>query len=249
MIYREMLSSAGYAIPFISNIKGNEKKVCVFAHGFASSKNSSTAAMMADFLEKYGIASVIFDFPCHGDSHIDYSDLRVENCVRDMRSIENWAYDETGGAEICYFASSFGALMTICYLSRGWGRGKEVFLRCAAVDMDKSFGVKTDEVMAQIKKQGYYVYDEGFGHPLKLTELFFDELSACDAFKMDMPRDVKVQMLHGCDDEEVDPNVAADYAAVKGYPITLIDGAGHAVDNPEGIKAMFELSKKLFVHE
>ena len=42
-------------IPYIANIKGDEKQVVIILHGFDSSKDSPTAKMMLEELPKVGI--------------------------------------------------------------------------------------------------------------------------------------------------------------------------------------------------
>jgi hypothetical protein len=53
--------------------------------------------------------------------------------------MEQIAAEKAPEAEICYFSSSFGAYITLIYLTTREHRGKKAFLRSAAVNMPDKY--------------------------------------------------------------------------------------------------------------
>ena len=239
-------SQAGRNIPCDCRISGNEKKVCIIAHGFASSKQSGTAQMMLDHLPSFGVGGIAFDFPCHGESGAEFGALTVDSCLSDMRAVELYAKTLAKDAEIVYFGSSFGAYITLCHLCSCEHEGKRAFLRCAAVDMDHAFDDVMDTIEGQLETLGYGIYDPGFGDGLKLSRGFFDSLKGRSVFDMELPAGAEIRMIHGLADDVVDPEAAKSYAAKIGCPIYLIPGTGHSIDNEEGISTLREKTAEFF---
>ncbi|NLD18745.1 MAG: alpha/beta hydrolase [Clostridiales bacterium] len=96
----------GYNIHYEDALNGNPDKVVIVVHGFASSTKSPTSLMLMKNLAKEGIGVIAFDFPAHGESHVDGDMLRIGNCLEDLRAVEKYAKDRCPGAEIYYFGSS-----------------------------------------------------------------------------------------------------------------------------------------------
>ena len=94
-------------IPYIANVKGDERQVVIILHGFDSSKDSPTAKMMLEELPKAGIGAIAFDMPGHGDNPVPREDLRVSGCMLALEAIEELAGELAPQAEISYFGSSF----------------------------------------------------------------------------------------------------------------------------------------------
>ena len=128
-----------YEIPYIENLTGDEKQVVIVAHGFDSSMKGPTAQMVLENLPKVGIGAIAFDFPAHGESPVEREFLSVENCIKDLEAVENYVREKCPQAEICYFGSSFGAYITMLYLSRYPEKSGKAFLRSAAVNMHTLF--------------------------------------------------------------------------------------------------------------
>lgn len=236
----------GRRIPCDCRINGSENKVCIIAHGFASSKESGTAQMMLEHLASMGIGGIAFDFPCHGESTAEFTALTVDNCLSDLRMVELYAKSLAKDAEICYFGSSFGAYITLCHICSREHEGREAFLRCAAVDMDHAFDDSWDVIENQLTELGYGIYDPGFGDGLKLSREFFESLRGRSVFDMELPDDFSVRMIHGLDDDVVAPEAAKEYASKVGCPIYLIPGTGHQINNEEGIETLLRETKTFF---
>jgi len=239
-------SPGGWDIPADYTIEGHEAMVCVIAHGFGSSRKSSTAQMMLEHCKALGMGAVAFDWPCHGGSEAPYAALTIDNCQRDLQAVEQWAVQRAPGAEIVYFGSSFGGYNTLLHLCSGVSLGHRAVLRSCAVDMDTLFTIDTPGVREQIAEKGYYHYDPGFGHGLDLCETFFETLAGNSPFKLTLPDGVKVHLIHGMDDDVVDPAEAYRYAAEKRVPITLIPATGHGIDSELGISTLLRLTASFY---
>lgn len=238
-------SPYGRLIPCDLRLHGSEKKVCIIAHGFASSKESSTAQMLLDHLEKMGLGAVAFDFPCHGTSTADYTALTVDACLQDMAAVEAYIHEALPEAEICHFGSSYGAYMSLLRIMQT-GEGRCAFLRCAAVDMDHAFDDVMESIEAQIRQLGHAIYDPGFGPGLKLSPAFFESLKGRSVFEMELPEGTKIEMIHGLADPVVKVEAARAYAEKIGCRINLIPEADHSIATPEGISTLLERTEIFF---
>ena len=118
----EIPSPGGYMIPLDADIRVGEKLACIISHGFASSRKSTTAQTMMAHCRSMGMASVAFDWVCHGESRAHYSRLTVDACLDDLAAVERWISLQLPDAEIVYFGSSFGAYLDICHICSGQPR-------------------------------------------------------------------------------------------------------------------------------
>lgn len=80
-------------------------------------------------LPERGIGVWSFDFPAHGDSPMGQEGLRVPFCMDDLETVEAWIRAKSPQVEVCYFASSFGAYITLLSLSRA-PRNRPFWLPC-----------------------------------------------------------------------------------------------------------------------
>ena len=58
MPHIDLASEGGRQIPVEYRLPADARRVCIIAHGFASSKESATAQMMLDHLEKLGLGAL-----------------------------------------------------------------------------------------------------------------------------------------------------------------------------------------------
>ncbi|MDD6315811.1 MAG: alpha/beta fold hydrolase [Clostridia bacterium] len=246
MPHIDLASEGGRQIPVEYRLPADARRVCIIAHGFASSKESATAQMMLDHLEKLGLGAFAFDFPCHGASSAPWQQLTVDACLADLRQVEAFARTRASEAEVCYFGSSFGAYITILHLCTDPGAGRRAFLRCAAVDMDHAFDHQAETIGCQLRQLGYALYDTGYGPQLRLSGAFFESLRGRSVFDLPLPPDARLEMIHGLSDDVVDPAAARAYAAAAGCRINLIPGADHRIATPEGIQTLLERTAYFF---
>ena len=239
-----------YKVPCLYKIEGREKIVCIIVHGFGSSKESVTANMMFQELPVRGIGAFAFDFPAHGDSEVEGEYLLVSNCVKDLADAEARARELAPEAEIVFLASSFGALVTLIYLS-GLKKGKpRAFLRSAAVSMPRLFRERqTPEQNASLKAAGEFIRDKaayGYIRDLKITQNFIDDLESCDVFTLWREAYAKLCMIHGELDETIPLGDAGSFAGKFNVPLTVVPGGDHQLSIPGAPERVLKLALEFF---
>lgn len=244
---KEMLKSRkGYEIPCLHTLTGDERKAVLIAHGFGSSKESPTAAMLAEALPQEGIGTLAFDFPAHGDSPVDGLKLTMGNCLDDLAAAEARIRELAPDAEIGYFGSSFGAYTVLNYLAERQPAGKKAFLRSAAVEMPKLFHHKTEDEQRQLEEKGYVMLDQDYLRPLKLTQAFFDDLDAHDVFQLYRTGLAELAMVHGSEDETASPEAARRFAKEFGARLVMIPGGDHRLSHPGMPEEVLRLAAAFF---
>ncbi len=240
----------GYDIPCLTQLTGREKTVVIVIHGFGSSKESPTAQAVAEALPNYGIGTVCFDFPAHGDSPVDGEMLRIETCLNDLADVEAYLRRRMPEAEIAYFSSSFGAYINLIYLATREHAGRRSFLRCAAVDMPGIIRRETTpEYRRQLDAQGFVMLDMGDARPLKLTRGFVDDLDANDVFCLYQPGMAELAMIHGTADETAPIGDARRFAGQSGARLTEVEGADHRFLLPGGTERVVDAAVRFFTAE
>lgn len=226
----------GYEIPCIFNLTGSEKRIVIISHGFGSSKSSPTAQAVLAALPEVGIGACAFDFPSHGESPAPGEALRLSNCLDDLAAVEAYLLRQNPDAEIAYFSSSFGAYVNLIYLSSRKHAGKKSFLRCTAVDMAAILrrGI-TPERMTELNKNGFFIMDEGYVRPLKITKQFLGDLDGHDLFRLCRPGMAEIKMIHGAVDETAPILDARRFARFVGADLTQVEGADHRFQIPGGL--------------
>ena len=161
-------------------------------------------------------------------------------------------------AEICYFASSFGAYVTGLYISSRHHKGHKAFFRSAAVNMPSLF-LKDDpteeekRLFEELAEKGYFEQGFGLGKPVRVTRGFIEDLAGHDLFALFDP-DVlgphKIAMAHGAEDAVIDPAMAARFAEKFHITETVFPGEGHSLsDHPETPDRVVDLAIRLYQEE
>lgn len=237
----------GYDIPCLFNLAGGEKLTVIISHGFGSSKLSPTAQAVLAALPGYGIGACAFDFPAHGESPAPGGALRISNCLDDLATVEACLLRQNPDSEIAYLSSSFGAYINLIYLSAREHAGCKSFLRCTAVDMAGIIrrGI-TPEFRAALEQNGFFIMDEGYVRPLKITEEFLAELDEHDLFRLCRPGMAELAMIHGAADETAPISDARRFARFVGADLTEVEGADHRFQIPGGIDLIVEKAAEFF---
>ena len=225
-----------YEIPYIENLRGDEEQVVIIAHGFGSSMQSPTAQMVLENLPKVGIGAIAFDFPAHGASLVDGDTLSVVNCIADLEAVEEYVRNKCPKAKISYFGSSFGAYITLLYLSQNPEKDGKAFLRSAAVNMHVIFENPTEAEAFAMAQQGHLIIN--YGTPLKLTQKFVNDLKEHDLFELYKPGESNVMMIHGSQDETIDYEKAVAFAEKFDITLITVEGGDHRLSSdgmPEAV--------------
>ena len=240
-----------YNIACLHNITGKEKLAVIISHGFGSSKESPAAIAMAEALSARGIGAFAYDFPGHGESPVDGEMLRIDNCLDDLAAVEEHVGSLAPGAKIMYFSSSFGAYINLIYLAKRSHQGRKSFLRAAAVNMPGIFKCgETPELTKQLNERGYFILDEDYLRPLKITKEFCDDLEAHDVFSLYKPGIIKstaeISMIHGDADETAFFDDARRFAALTGAKLTVVEGGSHRLMEPEQMELVLKTAIVFF---
>ncbi len=227
MIRKAIKGKKGYEIPCQINIGGDEKRVVLICHGFGGSKDLRAAAAFSRLPAEYGIGTVCFDFPAHGESPADARKLRVENCVSDLETVEEYARALVPEAEIVYFATSFGAYITLVYLTANVKMGCRAFLRSAALNMPEVLKRNFMPEGARPDRDGLIELSVPVIGTVKVTPEFVGELEKYDVFKLWRPGTASLAMIHGSADDVCDISSARRFAELTGASLIEIEGAGH----------------------
>jgi len=124
----------------------NLKKIVISVHGYLSSKESPTIVGLSNVLKTKSIGLLAFDLPRHGANK---TELSIENCLNIFYHVENALREFK--KPICFFSSSFGAYLTLLYLSNNIEKYGEVVLRAPAINCHDTFIL--------LKKQGFRIDD------------------------------------------------------------------------------------------
>ena len=236
-VKKEWISEGrGYGVPCIYDIKGNEDILCVVVHGLGSSKNGFMAEMMLDKLPLSGIGAIAFDLPAHGESKVEGEFLRIDNCLDDFAAVEARAGVLAPKAEIVYFASSFGAYITLIYLAGREPGKRRAFLRSAAVSMPLFIGRRlTPEQRVCLESAGELVIHKeqyGYFRDLKITKGYCDDLGSHDVFAIWREGLAELRMIHGEADDKIPLADALSFAERFHVPLTVVPGGDHQLSIP-----------------
>jgi len=239
-----------YGLPCLYSIDGREKIVCVVVHGFGSSKNSITAKMMLEELPLLGVGAISFDLPAHGESEVDGEFLRLENCLADLAAVENLARNLAPEAEIVYFASSFGAYITLLYLAGRKNGGGRAFLRSAAVSMPRLHTWLSPAQKAELETAGEIILKASeyeYSRDLKVTQGFFDDLDKSDVFKLWREGFAEICMIHGDKDETIPIGDARSFAERFDVPLIVVPGGDHRLSTPGAPEQVLKTAAEFFL--
>ncbi len=248
MLFESIPGKNGYAIPCRLRLQGAPVTVLI-CHGFASSKDSPMISLLEQTLLPRGVDLCAFDFPAHGDSAVDGHSLRLDYCLSDLQVVEQTILARSPQTQLVYFASSFGAYTLLAYLATRPHRGRQAFLRAAAVDM---FGILqewlTDPCLSWTPTQaaGGMVdicsLDVFYDRRFFITRAFVEDLRAYDLFTL-YPNDQSpaFTMIHGAKDSTARPEHAARFAALTGADFHLLPQAEHRLMGPGEPEILLEL--------
>lgn len=108
-------------------------KLFVAVHGNMSNKSDAVISILAEEATKLGYQVLSFDLPKHGDRKNEPVLCKVQNCVRDLQIIMNFALSRTN--DISLFACSMGAYFSlIAYKESNF---QQTFLLSPVVNMER----------------------------------------------------------------------------------------------------------------
>ena len=243
-------------IPCISEIPKDCRRIAIVIHGMCSSKESTNAAFLLNFMPQRGIGVIAYDQPGHGSQEARSEELRIDNCMESLKAVEEYIKAQYPHAEVCYFASSFGAYILGIYLARRLNFGRKAFMRCAAVCFPQIILGNADASqnaanIAEIIEKGYVDVKIGGDDPVRFSLGFFEDLKDNDLYRLfdeKAPQDVSMQFVHGENDPLVPVTAVMEFASKHGYPISVVPDEGHSIcDHKESPHFVAELAYDFFI--
>lgn len=237
MIKEKIIKGNGKWIPLLRKVPENPKAIVIMVHGFTSSKSCQTAELLFRRMPEVGIGVVTYDQPGHGIQEALLDELRVENCIDSLKTVEEYVAKLYPDVSIYYFSSSFGAYITGLYISTKKHKGNKAFFRSAAVNMPQLILGPLKEawcfdVANEVEKNGYIRPDLGLGETIKIPKGFLKDLRDNDLFEIFDNKKyglTEVELVHG----EKDPVVAIENAErfknKFGFTMNVIKGEGHSI--------------------
>ena len=149
-------------------------------------------------------------------------------------------------ARIINFGSSFGAYITMLYITRlntsrdAAGSLAETtvqpyvvkaFLRSAAVNMPELFEEPAPDDAEQLARDGYVIMDYE-PRNLKITSEFIADLQANNLFQCFVKGDAQLKMIHGTADEDIDYAKAVAFAYQYDIELISVQGGDHRLSIP-----------------
>ena len=141
-------------IPTILYRGDNATETILALHGFGGNKDSSVINRLAQRLCDKGYNVLSIDFPAHGESDADCSELTAQRCMADIKAAE-MHIKETLGKNLSLFATSFGGVCALNRLSQGDNDFRKVVLRGPAVNMADSLSRCVMQLAPSIGMDGY----------------------------------------------------------------------------------------------
>lgn len=223
--------------------EGACKEVIIAIHGFGSKKESDTITMVAEQVTLENVAVIALDLPAHGESKTEI--LTIDKAINYLLDLEDYIRQEYKEAKIGYFASSFGAYLTLLRLNKLEDDEKidKVVLRCSAIDMKNIFKNNLlDEGFEKFESLGYA--DLGFARKVHCTKSFYEELIKYDLFKIYKSQH-KILLIHGTEDECAPYEDAVRFEDEnENVELKTIVGAGHRFLNPGEIEKAVHYAAK-----
>lgn len=222
--------------------KKDVKGVVLFGHGFGGHKDNKAAERFAQrSLDKLHMATVCFNWPCHGDDV--RKKLRLEDCDGYLAAMIADVRDRFDAPALYGYATSFGAFLFLKYILDHGSPFRRMALRSPAVDL---YRIQTERIMTPEELDRVEKGKEvavGFDRKVAMDREFLQEIRAVDLLHEDFtPWMDDVLILQGTRDEIVAMDVVQQFADDQLMEFVPVEGADHRFHDPramdEAIKAI-----------
>ncbi len=218
----------------ISNPTGKvTSPIIILAHGFSTSKNSTTNHVLNERLNSQEISTFRFDFFGHGESEGKFEDITVSEGINDVLHAIRFLKDN-GYNKIGLSGSSFGGFCS----SLAASQSKDLFclaLKAPVSDYEEVELLRfRQEGIADWKKKGFRIYENSKGHSLKLNYTFFDDLKKNLAYSGASKIRIPTLIVHGDADSVVPISQSKKIAKmIPNCQLKIISGADHNFSRQE----------------
>ena len=223
------------------------KDVLIAVHGFAGDKDSSVIIAVAKELVKFAVLTITFELPNHG-ADASQNILNLAECINSIGEVVNYAKAHYSNTPISIFATSFGAFLTLHYLSTHTEKFKNIILRSPAIDMAN---ILVNNILPEhnLKLEDFSsVQNLGYANPLLVDKKFIDDLYS-KQLGNDFNEPVNTySVLQGLKDDIVDPNFVFEFCNkhfANRCTIYKFKNADHRYKNPGELEQIVEITKHI----
>ena len=211
------------------------RTVVLFGHGFGGHKDNKAAEHFAQrALDKLHMATICFNWPCHGDDV--RKKLRLADCDRYLAAMIGDIRARFGDPRLFGYATSFGGFLFLKYMREHGSPFERVALRCPVIDLYESMtkNIISPEDLQRLEK-GKEV-PVGFDRKVNLDKAFLEEIRAVDLLHQDFtPYMDDVLILHGTQDEIVPIDSAQRFADEQLMEFVPVAHADHRFLDPRAM--------------
>ncbi len=212
----------------------------VICHGLGSNKDSYTYVLLAEKLERKGIASLRFDFSCHGESEGSYEDITLSQGVEDLKAamgvVKELPFVDLNKAGL--FGRSFGGAVVLRYLNAFPNTGP-VSLNAPAIDLAAAMRhALTDRGIEEWEKTGYFI-EEGEGNRRLSYEMYRDAVRQ-NPYEIAGKLQNRVLIVHGDCDKTVPiaQSLQLKEALGEGCQLVVLEGVDHSFEPGKRVEAI-----------
>ncbi len=223
--------------------KGNankNKRVLLCLHGFGGDKDSSVIRNLGHCLKENGLDIFSYDWPAHGESPVEGSELNIENCLSYLKSIT--AVLQRAYEEVNCFATSFGGYLATLFRNENPDVFQRTVLRSPALRMDEIFRTLVGE-----KSFGRLLAGDnlelGFERKMMLDKSFYDGLTMNNAFDPIVKYPERILILQGDMDDVVPPEDTRLYAEKNRIVVEWFNGTDHRYKKPGEMEHILSATK------
>lgn len=239
------LKGKKYDISIKEYVVENMEEIFVACHGFGGDKESSAIEKLAQEVNSIGIGVICFDFPAHGESSVDGSLLTIDNCIDDLKSVEEYALNKYKIKKINIFATSFGAYIALLKICKMTNNYNAIILRAPAIKMDEIFkNYLLKDSLSNFYKKGYTIM--GFERQMKIPVRFLTELEAKENKVMNVYKDTNEILIIQGDQDNVAP-IKDTYEFIeknKNVKLKVLEGADHRMKKAGELDKVFKWVKE-----
>lgn len=243
MEQRVTIERDGWRVPCVMAAEGPVRRLVLGVHGLGGSKEDAIQRDLAEEMTLFSAAAFRFDFPAHGES--PENDLTLAGCKASLLAVAEYArgqYPEV--ADLCIFATGFGAYVTLLTLSELLklpGRLRLV-LQTPSVRMDKTL-----LAMTGLTRETFWAMDRyrfPTPRPLEVTYRFYEELRDNPAMTA---APIPMLILQGQEDAYIPTEDVKLFLELnEGSEMLVIPGASHRFLEPGAWDMVVDLTRDWF---
>jgi len=133
----------------------------------------------------------------HGDSD---EPLSLENCINDLKIVDEYVRNRYSNANVGLFGTSFGAYIILSYLRQTYLTYGGIFLKSPAIKMDKVFREKLlEEDIDVFKDRGYTIKNKN--KLMKIYYSFYESLVNEKITADNIEKNRNIVIFHGTNDD------------------------------------------------